>query len=174
MDTTTNKQIHLAAGCFWGAEKYLHGLRGVIDTEVGYANGNTPHPTYEQVCTQTTGYAETVAVTYDPAVMPLAKLLRLYFGAIDPTSVNKQGGDIGDQYRTGIYYTDPADLPIIAAEIESLAATLTDKVAVEVRPLESYCPAEEYHQRYLWKNPGGYCHISDAMCKAAWAASTED
>jgi peptide methionine sulfoxide reductase msrA/msrB len=152
-------EIYLAGGCFWGTEKYLSVIRGVTETEVGYANGTTERPTYEEVCTGKTGHAETVHVVYDPAILPLEFLLELYFDSIDPTSVNRQGGDSGLQYRTGIYYTDPADLPVIERSIEKLARRLDKPVAIEVKPLSNFWRAEEYHQKYLDKNPGGYCHI---------------
>lgn len=163
-------EIYLAGGCFWGAEKYLASIRGVTQTEVGYANGQTEAPTYEQVCHAGTGHAETVRVTYDPAVAPLGFLLSLYYEAIDPTSVNQQGNDRGAQYRTGIYYTDPADLPEIRQSLASLQAKLDRPIAIEVAPLRNYCAAEDYHQRYLDKNPGGYCHIHPDKFRQAAAA----
>ena len=159
-------EIYLAGGCFWGMQKYLSSIRGVRSTEAGYANGPTENPTYEQVC-RSSGHAETVRVVYDPEQLPLAFLLRLYFDAIDPTSVNRQGGDSGVQYRTGIYYADKADLPVILEEIEKLQKALAGRVAVEVKPLRNYCPAEEYHQNYLDKNPGGYCHIRPEKIRRA-------
>ena len=165
-------EIYLAGGCFWGMQKYLSSVRGVTETEAGYANGPDVRPTYEQVC-RNSGHAETVRVKYDPQKVSLAFLLRLYFDAIDPTSVNRQGGDSGIQYRTGIYYTDEKDLPVIRAEIDCLRKTLTKPVAVEVLPLGNFYPAEEYHQDYLDKNPGGYCHIGpEKMKRAAEAAET--
>lgn len=151
--------IYLAGGCFWGTEKYFSLINGVIKTSVGYANGNTDNPTYEEVKHSNTGHAETVEVVYDSAVLSLDKLLLLYFDVINPTSVNKQGGDIGSQYRTGIYYTTPEDLPVIQASIAELANKYTLPIAVEVLPLTKYFLAEEYHQEYLDKNPNGYCHI---------------
>ncbi|XOQ43797.1 MAG: Peptide methionine sulfoxide reductase MsrA [Clostridium sp.] len=159
-------EIYLAGGCFWGMQKYLASIQGVLNTRVGYANGPTENPTYEQVC-QNSGHAETVWVEYDPKTVSLSFLLRLYFDAIDPTSVNRQGGDSGIQYRTGIYYTDEADLSVIQKEIERLQKTLDKPVAVEVLPLKNFYPAEEYHQNYLDKNPGGYCHISRAKIQKA-------
>ncbi len=161
------REIWLAGGCFWGMEKYLRGIHGVVDTSVGYANGHTPNPTYQAVCAHTTGYAETVHVVYDPAAVSLSFLLELYFRPIDPTSVNRQGGDIGDQYRTGIYYRDEADAPVIREAIAALARKLSKPVAIEVLPLRNFYLAEAYHQEYLRKNPGGYCHISNAACRAA-------
>jgi len=165
-----HKEIYLAGGCFWGSEKYLSGIGGVKHTSVGYANGVTPSPTYREVCGGNTGYAETVHVVYDPGEISLSFLLDLYFQSIDPTSVNRQGGDVGEQYRTGIYYVDEGDLPAISAAVEKVQKGLARPVATEVKPLQNYFLAEDYHQNYLVKNPGGYCHISDAMCKAAAAA----
>ena len=161
-------EIWLAGGCFWGLEKYFSGVRGVIMTSVGYANGRVVSPAYKQVCTGTTGCAETVHVIYDPNELPLTLLLNLYMKAIDPTALNRQGGDAGEQYRTGIYYLDEADLPVINAEIKRVDALYSEPVVVEVKPLSSYYLAEEYHQDYLKKNPAGYCHITDKLCAAAW------
>lgn len=132
-------------------------------TRVGYANGNIPHPTYQQVCTGATNFAETVQVTYDPAKVDLPFLIDLYFKTIDPTSLNRQGNDRGTQYRTGIYYTDSVDLPVIRQTVERLATGYTRPLAVEIKPLENFYPAEEYHQDYLDKNPGGYCHIDPSL-----------
>lgn len=163
-------EIYLAGGCFWGAEKYLSGIRGVRSTEVGYANGKTESPSYEEVCRNNTGHAETVRVRYDPKVVPLDFLLELYYGAIDPTSVNRQGGDAGTQYRTGIYFTDPADRAVIGRSLERLQQRLGRPAAIEFAPLTNFYRAEEYHQKYLDKNPGGYCHIgTDKIRKAAQA-----
>lgn len=165
------KEIYLAGGCFWGLEKYLSLIHGVASTEAGYANGKTLQPTYEQVCREGTDHAETVLVQYDPEQLSLGTLLDTFFSAIDPTSLNRQGGDVGRQYRTGIYYTQPGDLPMIQAALEKLQAGLTKKVAVEVLPLENYWPAEQYHQKYLDKNPGGYCHIGPAQFALAEGAN---
>ena len=152
-------EIYLAGGCFWGTEKYIASIPGALSTQVGYANGRTENPTYEEVCHSNTGHAETVRVLYDPERLPLPFLLELYYEAIDPTSVNRQGGDRGTQYRTGIYYTDPVDLPVIERSLSALQSRLDQPVAIEVLPLANFCPAEEYHQKYLEKNPTGYCHI---------------
>ena len=153
------REIALAGGCFWGAEKYLSSLPGVTHTGVGYANGKTARPTYEQVKHEGTGHAETVLVRYDDAVLPLPTLLELFFLIIDPVSVDRQGGDAGHQYRTGIYYLDPADEPAAREALARLQARTEGKVAVELLPLSDFWPAEEYHQAYLDKNPGGYCHV---------------
>ena len=166
-------EIWLAGGCFWGVEKYFSGVRGVIATSVGYANGKVASPTYEQVCTGTTGCAETAHIIYNSKELPLKRLLALFMKAIDPTSLNRQGGDVGEQYRTGIYYLSEADLPVINAEIKRVDAECDDPVVVEVKPIESYYLAEEYHQDYLKKNPTGYCHIGDSLCAAAWKGGSE-
>lgn len=164
------KKIYLAGGCFWGLEKYMSLIRGVTATEAGYANGSLPDPTYQEVCSGTTGHAETVEVTYDPQRVSLGFLVRMFFDAIDPTAVGRQGNDVGEQYRSGIYYTDAEDLSLIQAEIAKLEAGLGKKSAIEVAELSSYYPAEEYHQKYLDKHPNGYCHIGPAkMDKAARA-----
>lgn len=159
--------IYLAAGCFWGAQRYFDCLTGVIKTEVGYANGRTAAPTYEQVKHENTGHAETVCVEFDPEKITLSELLQQYFKVIDPVSLNRQGGDVGTQYRTGIYYTDPADLDTIEAEISKLAANYNEPLAVEIKSLDNFYTAEEYHQKYLDKNPTGYCHISPKMFEEA-------
>lgn len=156
----TPREIFLAGGCFWGLEKYLQEIPGVISTEVGYTNGKTENPTYEEVCSKNTGHAETVRVRYDPKRISLDFLLRLYYDVIDPTSVNRQGNDEGKQYRTGIYYVDSKDLPIIQKSVDELQAKYNRPIAIEVEPLKNYFKAEEYHQSYLDKNPHGYCHIS--------------
>ncbi|WP_394522667.1 peptide-methionine (R)-S-oxide reductase MsrB [Lacrimispora sp. JR3] len=153
------KEIYLAGGCFWGTEKYLQNIPGIVATEVGYANGNTEHPTYEEVCSHNTGHAETVKVEYDDTVISLPYLLDLYYDVINPVSVNRQGGDVGSQYRTGIYYTDEQDAPVIQRSIEELQKRYKETIAIERLPLRNYYKAEEYHQKYLDKNPGGYCHI---------------
>ena len=161
------KEIHLAGGCFWGAERYLQLIPGVTFTQVGFANGNTPDPTYEQVYTDTTGYAETVRVRYDPEVVSLRFLLNLFFKAIDPLSLNRQGHDAGTRYRTGIYWSDPADEATVRDVAGVLAEELGAPLATELEPLRNFFPAEERHQDYLAKNPGGYCHLSPALFELA-------
>ena len=164
------KEIYLAGGCFWGTEQYLSSIHGVLHTEVGYANGTTHNPTYEEVCRGNTGYAETVKVCYDPEQISLAFLLSLFYESIDPTAVNRQGADRGNQYRTGIYYTDESDMRIIQDSIRVLQKHFRDKIAIQVQALENYFPAEEYHQSYLNKHPRGYCHIGfDKIEKAKLA-----
>lgn len=162
-----NKEIYLAGGCFWGVEKYLSLIKGVVETEVGYANGDTENPTYEQVCSGRTGHAETVKVVYDTNRLKLSRLLELFFKAIDPTLINRQGPDIGTQYRSGIYYTNADDLQTINEELEKLRPFYYQPLAIEVLPLDNYYLAEEMHQKYLDNHPGGYCHISPALFTVA-------
>lgn len=154
----TQRTIYLAGGCFWGCQKYFDLLPGVLQTEVGYANGPTANPSYAEVKAHA-GHAETVRVDYDADALPLQKLLEAYFRIIDPTSVNRQGEDEGIQYRTGIYTVDAADAPAVDFALGELAARCDKPLAVEHKPLESFYSAEEYHQKYLEKNPNGYCHI---------------
>ncbi len=156
-----NKLIYLAGGCFWGTEKYLSLVKGVVETEVGYANGNTENPSYEDVCRRNTGHAEAVKLVYDPEIIDLENLLKLFYKAIDPVAVNRQGYDIGTQYRTGVYYVDKEDEAVINASLEELQKDYSLPLAVEVVELKNYYAAEEYHQKYLDKNPGGYCHIGE-------------
>jgi len=153
-------EIYLAGGCFWGVEGYFKRIEGVKDTTCGYANGKTANPSYEDVCRHNTGHVETVRVLFDTDVINLEDLLIYYFRIIDPVSVNKQGNDVGTQYRTGIYYTDESLLPVIKAAVEREQRKYNEKIAVEVLPLENFYSAEEYHQNYLDKNPNGYCHIN--------------
>lgn len=165
--------IYFAGGCFWGVEKYFSQVQGVLSTDVGYANGRTENPTYQQVLRQDTGFTETVHVVYDPRQAPLPFLLELYFKIIDPTSVNRQGNDIGDQYRTGIYYKNEADAATVKAALQNLAALYERPIAVEAVPLQSYYKAEEYHQKYLEKQPQGYCHIGANLFETAKTARPE-
>ena len=153
------KEIYLAAGCFWGAEHFLKQIEGVTFTEVGFANGNTTNPTYKEVYTDTTGYAEAVHLRYDPLRLSLRFLLEMYFKAIDPTSLNQQGEDRGTRYRTGIYFTDPADEPLIRYLMAEEAKHYGLPLQVEVIPLANFYRAEDYHQDYLVNNPTGYCHL---------------
>lgn len=166
----TYSEIYLAGGCFWGTEHFLKQINGVIDTQVGFANGSTSSPSYEDVCKRGTGHAETVKVVYDKDTAPLNFILDLFFKTIDPTSLNRQGNDIGIQYRTGIYYTDEADVPVIKNSISELEKRIGKAVAVEVVPLQNFYPAEDYHQDYLDNNPNGYCHIEPELFKLAKSA----
>jgi len=153
------KEIYFAGGCFWGTEHLIKQIRGVIATEVGYANGESKSPTYEEVYTDTTGHAETVRIEYDTTIVDLRLLLEIFFRSIDPTSLNRQGGDCGTRYRTGIYYTDSDDINTISEMLDAIREDYDDEIVVEFEPLRSFYPAEEYHQDYLDKNPNGYCHI---------------
>ena len=152
------RTIFLAGGCFWGTQKFFDQFDGVVATEVGYANGPDTAPTYRDVC-NSSGHAETVRIDYEENVLSLTELLDYYFMVIDPLSVNKQGNDRGIQYRTGIYYTSEEQLPEIEAVYQERQAKAGAKLAVELEPLRNFFSAEEYHQKYLDKNPGGYCHI---------------
>ena len=156
------EEIYLAGGCFWGVQKYFDLLDGVVATEVGYANGPDAAPSYQDVC-RSSGHAETVRVRYDPRVTTLTALLDAYFRIIDPLSVNRQGHDSGIQYRTGVYYTDDALLGELQAVFAREQAKAGAPLAVELEPLRNFFPAEDYHQKYLDRNPGGYCHISPEM-----------
>ena len=157
------KHIYLAGGCFWGTEHFFKQIDGVVETEVGFANGQTENPTYEQVYTDTTGYAETVHVVYDPDKVSLEFLLRMFFVTIDPTSLNKQGHDEGTRYRTGIYYTDSEDLPTIEKVYTEEQSKFAQPLVVEKLPLRNFYSADEYHQDYLDKHPDGYCHLPKAL-----------
>lgn len=149
--------IWLAGGCFWGVQAYFARFPGVVHTSVGYANGNTDNPTYYEI--NSTGHSETVCVGYDPEIVSLETLIEYFFKIIDPTSLNRQGNDIGTQYRTGIYYKDEKDLDIIKEFIEKKQTKYKAPIVVEVMPLKNYALAEDYHQDYLEKNPNGYCHV---------------
>lgn len=153
------KSIVFGGGCFWGVEKLFKMIPGVVKTEVGYANGNCKNPTYEKVCNEETNCVEVCYVTYDEKKVTLNKLLDKFWEVIDPTSINKQGNDIGTQYRSGIYYIDNEDLNTIILSKRKIETLYRNLVVTEVKPLENYYPAEEYHQSYLEKNPDGYCHI---------------
>lgn len=153
------KVLYLAGGCFWGLQHYFDQVAGVLSTEVGYANANMANPTYEQVCTGTTDAAETVEVVYDDDQIGLESILDLFFHAIDPTQVNRQGNDRGTQYRSGIYAGNQADLEQVQQYVDELQKQYRGRIATEVLPLSSFAPAETYHQKYLNKNPNGYCHI---------------
>lgn len=159
-------RIGFAGGCFWGVEAWFKQIAGVLHTECGYANGLTDQTAYR--CLDRTDHAETVLVWYDPDVIPLPELLNLYGSIIDPFSINQQGNDCGRQYRTGIYYTNSADLPACQHFLATLEADSGQKPAVELAPLSRYVTAEPEHQDYLSKNPGGYCHIPLNHLPADW------
>jgi peptide methionine sulfoxide reductase msrA/msrB len=152
--------IYFAGGCFWGVQEYFSRVDGVLDSESGYANGNTENPTYTQVSFGSTGHAETVKVIYDPSIISLDQLVLKYLQIVNPFTYNKQGNDIGEQYRTGIYYLNEIQKETIVTLITIFEAKKEQEVAIEILPLDNYYIAEEYHQDYLQKNPNGYCHIS--------------
>lgn len=153
------RSIYLAGGCFWGMEKLMHSIPGVVSAVSGYANGTCEaDANYKTVCTGETGFRETVFVVYDPAKVSLDQLLFAYFAVVDKTAVNRQGQDVGTQYQAGVYYTDDESGNTVE-RIAAIERARTPGFAVEIQPLISFYPAEEYHQNYLDKNPGGYCHI---------------
>ena len=151
-------EIYLAGGCFWGLEEYFSRIEGIKKTTVGYANGQVESTNYQLI--HQTDHAETVHLIYDEKRISLREILLYYFRVIDPLSVNKQGNDVGRQYRTGVYYTDQADKAVIEQVFVEQEKQLGQKIAVELEPLRHYVLAEDYHQDYLKKNPGGYCHIN--------------
>lgn len=157
------KEIYFAGGCFWGTEHFFKQIQGVESTEVGFANGHTDNPTYKEVYTDTTGYAETVHIRYDEQKISLEFLLNMFFAAIDPLSLNKQGHDEGTRYRTGVYYVSDNQLPIIKAVFAEQQKKYAEPIVVEIAPLKNFYSAEEYHQDYLDKNPNGYCHLPTAL-----------
>lgn len=154
------KTIYLAGGCFWGMQKFFDQFEGILRTEVGYANGPDIPPTYEDVCSDS-GHAETICIEYDESRISLTEILKDYFMVIDPLSVNRQGEDQGIQYRTGIFYTEESQLSVIMSVCRTEEEKAGSKLAVIVEPLKNFFSAEEYHQKYLEKNPGGYCHIPE-------------
>ena len=161
------QDLYFAAGCFWGAQKFFAKVKGVTFTEVGFANGFTENPTYKEVYTDQTGYAETVHLQYDTDIITEERLTELFLRAIDPLSLNKQGEDEGTRYRTGVYFVNEAQVPGISAALDRCAAALGQPLAVELLPLQNFYRAEEYHQDYLEKNPNGYCHLSPAIFRIA-------
>lgn len=161
------KVIYLAGGCFWGTSYLFSLVPGVSSTVVGYANSKVADPTYKMVCSGETDAAETVKVDYNDDVVGLSDLLMLFFRSIDPLSVDRQGGDIGRQYRTGIYYTDRRDIPVIEAQLATLQRRHKEPIAIEWGELRNFYPAEEYHQDYLVKNPDGYCHVEPSLFREA-------
>ena len=156
------KEIYFAGGCFWGTEHFFSGVDGVVSAVCGYAQGRADfegRPSYEQVYTDTTGFAETVKVCYKPERISLDMLADLYFDIIDPLSLNRQGHDEGTRYRTGVYYSDPADRAALEAAFARAEARVGQPLVVELEPLRNFFDAEERHQKYLDKNPDGYCHL---------------
>lgn len=159
------KRIVIAGGCFWGVEEYYKRLNGVIVTTVGYTNGNIDNPNYEDLLNHKATHSEACEIYYDANIISLKTILEHMFRFIDPTSVNKQGGDIGLQYRTGIYYTDASDLTLINEFIIEKQKSYAKRIAVEIEEEKGYYLAEQYHQEYLRKNPSGYCHVNLNLIK---------
>ena len=154
------QSIVLGGGCFWCTEAVYKEVRGVTDVESGYSNGETPNPNYEQVCTGRTGHSEVVKLTYDPAQVSTRQLLEIFFAVHDPTQLNRQGNDVGTQYRSGIYFTTPEQKQVAEALLREMERDrLFDApIVTEVQPLANYWPAEDYHQDFFEKNPHqGYC-----------------
>ncbi|WP_292745481.1 peptide-methionine (S)-S-oxide reductase MsrA [Methanobrevibacter sp.] len=151
--------IYLAGGCFWGVEAFISRLKGVNHTEVGYANGRDLAPTYEKVCSGKTGHAETVKATYNPKIITLESILENFFRIIDPYSRNRQGADVGTQYRTGIYWQEDSQMKDVLRFLSTKQKLSARRIVVEAHAISSFYPAEEYHQKYLEKNPQGYCHV---------------
>ena len=161
------KTIYFAGGCFWGTEHYMSQFDGVVETTVGYANGSVADPAYEEVYTDKTGHVECVKVVYDDEMISLATLCRLFFRSIDPLLLNRQGGDIGTRYRTGIYWNDTDDQAVVEEVYAEIQQKYNEPLVVEKSPLKCFYSAEEYHQKYLVKNPEGYCHLSLSTLKSA-------
>ena len=166
MEEKDMKTIYFAGGCFWGTERLFELVPGVQDVVSGYANGTLESPSYERVIRGDTGHRETVKVTYDPKVIGLKDLMRLYYATIEPELKNRQGNDIGTQYQTGIYWEDAADAQVVLDYAEQ-EKPKHRAFHVELQPLSAFWEAEEYHQDYLVKNPNGYCHIGPAAFEEA-------
>ena len=157
-----NKTIYIAGGCFWGVEAYYKKLKGIISTKVGYANGITTNPTYEEVKSQKTLHSECVEIHYDSETISLTKILEHFLRFVDPYSIDKQGHDIGHQYRSGVYFTNSSDEKIIK---DYFNKSLKLNYQIEIKKLDNFFDAEEYHQDYLTKNPNGYCHVNLNLIK---------
>jgi len=157
------KSIVFAGGCFWGVEAYFKNIPGVLSTKVGYANGYVENPSYQDVCNKDTGFAEACYVEYDKSLINLNTLLQAYWIIIDPTILDRQGHDVGNQYRTGIYYLDEEDLGFIIESKNEEQKKYSSDIVTEILPLNNFYEAEEYHQKYLDKNPQGYCHIPRSL-----------
>ena len=168
---TLSATVYLAGGCFWGTEHFFKQVRGVIKAQSGFVNGHTPNPTYKQVSTGTTGYAECVALTYDPTILSFKKILTLFFKTIDPTSLNKQGDDVGTQYRTGIYYIDAQQQQIAQSALKRLAKSYTQPIVVECEPFRAFYPVESWQNDYLDKFPNAECHIAPEVLANAKMAN---
>ncbi len=172
------QHLYVGMGCFWGAERIFWQAPGIWTTSVGYAGGATPNPTYGEVCSGKTGHAEVVLVAYDPAELPLSEVLRLFWEGHDPTQGMRQGNDMGTQYRSAIYWTTPEQRDAAEASRDAYAAALAERglgpITTEIAEAGTYYPAEDYHQQYLHKNPGGYCGLggTGVSCPVGLGART--
>lgn len=154
----TNKVI-FAAGCFWGVQAYFDQIPGLISTRVGYIGGSTPHPTYEDVCSSNTGHAEAIEITFDPKKINFETLVRHFFRMHDPTQLNQQGPDVGDQYRSAIFYFDDQQKTVADNTVAELSSQFQKPIVTEISPAQEFYEAEEYHQKYTEKTGVGMCHI---------------
>lgn len=165
------EQIQVAMGCFWGAERFFWQLDGVYTTAAGYAGGFTPNPTYEETCTGKTGHTEAVLVVFDPEKVSIEEIFKVFWENHDPTTKNSQGNDVGTQYRSAIYTTTPEQHEAALASMAAYQEKLTDrgfgKISTEIDEAGEFFYAEDYHQQYLQKNPGGYCN--HGFCQVAYA-----
>ncbi len=159
------REIVVAGGCFWGVEEYFRRAKGIIDTKSGYSQGHKANATYQEVCNGKTGHVEVVWLKYNSEEISLEKILEHLFRIINPTLLNRQGNDIGHQYRTGVYTIFDEDTSIIKAYIETKQKEYRDQIVVEVEPLHNFIQAEDYHQLYLIKNPQGYCHVNMSLLR---------
>ncbi|MBR4903518.1 MAG: peptide-methionine (R)-S-oxide reductase MsrB [Selenomonadaceae bacterium] len=170
-------EIYLAGGCFWGTEFLMRNVPGVVSVEVGYSNGMTRNPTYREVC-KGSGHAESAHVIYNPQIVSLSKILSIYYQSIDPTFVNREGNERDMQYRSGIYFSNPDDEPVIRESLKHLQSDFFNQIFVENEPIKNFYRAEEEHQEYLMKNPNGYCHVTrpmiDEQAKAKVAGEFSD
>ena len=158
MNTSSLQILVLGGGCFWCTEAVYVRVKGVVDVESGYANGHTEAPTYDEVCTGTTGYNEVVKLVYDPQQIGVRQLLEIFFVIHDPTTLNRQGHDVGTQYRSGIYFTHPEQEAVAREVLAEVLQALGVPVVTELQPLRAYTPAEDYHQDFFERHPGhGYC-----------------
>ena len=161
------KKIYLAGGCFWGVEHFLSLINGIKETTVGYANSDIPSPKYEDLKAHLSSASECVEVVYDENIISLNEILDFFFMIIDPTILDQQGHDIGHQYRTGIYYLDESEVPLIKEKLKQLQEKYDKPIVTELLKLDNFTVAEEYHQDYLIKNPDGYCHVNPKMFEIA-------
>ncbi len=158
----TTSKIILAAGCFWGVQYYFDRVPGVVKTTVGYTGGTTKNPTYEEVCSRATGHAEAVEIEYDPSKVSVDILVRQFFRMHDPTQLNRQGPDVGDQYRSAIFYFDDAQKNVAEAVKTELQKDMSKPIVTEITPTTTFYPAEDYHQKYTERTGHGMCHIAYA------------